>query len=351
MSARRPYPTRLHGAALAAALALLAAAGGAGAQEAPRALPYAVPESPAFTFLGASPTQVARPSAAGDLALALLSAVDSAGQLRTGLALSGAVWPFLGVDIPLDAYRADRWKYVLANTLVSVGTAPVAGDPAATDLALGLRATLVDRGDPMLDPQVPRVLQDALLSCMPSHPPSGGSGAAAREACFREAVEERAAQFMADRWNAASLTLGLAAGERLRRSRLDEGDFLGAAAWLSGGVPLGRRGQLLGQLRYDHRRPAAGEEARNSVAFGVRAVAGSPRFNLFLEGTGTTLLDPPTPVDGSEREWSGGIEFLLTETLWLSTGFGSRFPEPGEDDTVVFLLDLRWVVSEGARLR
>ena len=61
--------------ALLGALAL----GVAGAAHA-QTVSFAVPEAPAFTFLGVNPTKIARPGTTRDLAVAILTGVDSSGR-------------------------------------------------------------------------------------------------------------------------------------------------------------------------------------------------------------------------------------------------------------------------------
>ena len=91
-----------------AALLLIVAAGTVEAQTGapPVTVGFTVPESPAFTFLGISPTKVSRASNARDLGAALLNSVDSTGHLLTGVALGATVWTLLpDINIGPETYR------------------------------------------------------------------------------------------------------------------------------------------------------------------------------------------------------------------------------------------------------
>src|SRR5713226_4348868 len=121
---------------------------------------YAVPEAPAFTFLGLNPSKVTRPISPRDLGVAVLQAVESSGKVQQGFALSLAPCYYLpGFRIPLDQYQRSWPAYVAANAQLSLGTARATGDSAATDMAVALRFTLLDGSDPMRDPAFTHALR------------------------------------------------------------------------------------------------------------------------------------------------------------------------------------------------
>lgn len=117
---------------------------------------YSVQTSPAFTVLGFSSEQVIRPTTPKQLALALLNGKDDADNPHTGVAVEIA--PFLlfstgREDGPLsiENYQTkENWlRRIAARTLLSFaftrGTSP---DDPSLRLAVGLRTTLLDKGDP-----------------------------------------------------------------------------------------------------------------------------------------------------------------------------------------------------------
>jgi hypothetical protein len=90
--------------------------GSGGESSVPVVTSYAVPEAPAFTFLGLNPSKVTRPISPRDLGVAVLQAVDSSGRVQQGFALSLTPWYYLpGFTIPLDQYQRSWPAYVAAT--------------------------------------------------------------------------------------------------------------------------------------------------------------------------------------------------------------------------------------------
>jgi hypothetical protein len=323
--------------------------------EAPELL-TAVPETPALAFLDATTARVLRPGAVRDFALALLSGTGESGTARQGFALEATPWLFVpGLAIDGRRYRESRLAYILANAQLSIGTARADGEDADTDLALGLKLTLADRGDPLRSAEFRRALGEALLACAPAQPDTTPS-----ETCVGRETAEAWEAWTAERWNAARLALAAAWGARLQASELDDRDYAGWRAWAVGAAPLGRGGQLIGQLSREER-PALGEEARfGAWTAGARVLAGSPRINGFLELLAESRqvdevaveggAEPPDEDDGTGI-WSAGIEARVAEGLWASAGLGSRFAALHEADEKTFVaIGLRWGISSAARI-
>jgi hypothetical protein len=310
-------------------------AGGAAAQK-----PYAIPESPAFTFLDATPAQISRPTTARAFAAAVLNGASPlTGELQQGVALDVAPWSFVpGLRIPLSEYQSSRSRYVLANTQLSHATVRASGDTSATDLAAGVRITLVDRSDPMSDTAFTGELRRRLRSCLPDQPTD--AAVAQAQACGREQAQALRKQWLSDRghWNDASLAAAAAGGWRFARSQLSDGVWQGWAGWITGAMPLGRGGQVIGQLRYN----AHQGDQDDGLAYGGRALYGSAEMNGFVEVAGGSR----TGGRPSRADWTGGLEFKAAENLWISTGFGSRSNAAGGNRGVL-VADLRWQLASG----
>lgn len=321
-----------------AAAALALAATPAAAQK-----PYAVPESPAFTYLNVTPAQVSRPTTARAFATALLNGVSPSGELQQGVALDVAPWSFVpGLRIPLDRYQKSGGAYALANTQLSLASVRAAGDSGATDVAAGLRVTFVDHSDPMRDTAFTNGLGRLLTACLPDQP--GPAAATQADACASEAAQKWRDTWLNEHghWNDAGLAAGLAGGWRMDASRLGHGEWRGLGVWATGAIPLGRGGQALAQLRYD----GAAEDSTRGLSFGGRALYGSASVNAFVE----VARGPRGGTDFRGAQWTGGLEFRAADNLWLSTGFGSRGTPGGDGTRGVLIADLRWQVSDAPRL-
>ena len=114
---------------------------------------WAVPESPAFTVLGLTPQTVTRPSSSQQLATTLLNGIDQNGNFQSGIALD--LQPYMlwyGHTVSYAKYRDSRATRFLSRAQLSVGSSKGAtGDDKSARVALGLRLTLLDKGDPYLN--------------------------------------------------------------------------------------------------------------------------------------------------------------------------------------------------------
>lgn len=342
---------RTHRAAFVVTLSLAVAA--PCAAQAP-GFQTAVPESPAFTFLGATPNLVSRPSSVRDLGAALLTGVNPEGVMQQGFALDLTPWIYIpGYSIPLDDYASSVLQRGLANLQLSVGTVATAGDSASTDFAIGLRTTLFDGTDPMVNDSLTTALGPALRRC------AAGVGPGLSEEEGREKIQECAdsvvldawGEYSASRWNASFLAVGIAAGARAPDSRLRSTGYAGLKTWIVGGLPLFRLpAQVLGQFTFGDRPALSGEPATTELTYGARLLMGSASFHAFVEAIGVSLSDPPGG-DGAGLSWSGGLEFQLSDGMWASTGFGQRFEGFDAPERVVVLLGFNFGVVADSRVK
>jgi hypothetical protein len=313
--------------------------------------PYAIPEAPAFIFLGATPAEVQRPTTPRSLATSLVSGISAEGMVQQGFALDIAPWSLIpSLRIPLQQYQRSPASFLLANTQLSFATVRTPGDDGSTDLSLGLRMTLWDKSDPMADAAFTDSLRLLLLShCVPQGPEAQDSVAmlACGSRVNREYREEWRNGGNSGRWNRSSLALAGAIGTRLDQSRFDQHRWLGWSAWATGAFPLTGSGQILAQLRYDDRTPVDGAVNVRALRYGARAFLGGATVNAFLEVVGVDRIEAPTGVDEGKAQWSGGIEFRAGDQLWLSTGLGNVGQD--ESDRAVVIAGLRWNVLDAPR--
>lgn len=354
---RRRAPRRLRAPAAAGALLLATLAAPSAARAADPAgtegsVPYAVPESPAFTYLGATPALVSRPGTSRDLAVGLLSGIGREGQVNQGIAVDVRPWFLVpGVSIPLDRYRDSPAHYIAANAQLSLGT--VRSTPGAdpmmpagdTDIALGIRLTVFDDGDPMRFASYTDALGKALLGCAPPGP--GASTPEQQTACLRGAADELRKRWLDEHWNATRLSVGWALGWRAPGSLLGDARWLGHSLWVTAGYGLGGWAQVIGQARYDRNRTLDAHE----LSFGARANVGSGSVNGFVELLGRGRPGAPAGVDAFDGNCSAGVELLIAARTWIASGFGRSFATEGRSDPIVVLAGLRWAVSDEARLR
>ena len=307
---------------------------------------YAVPESPAFTFLNFAPASVNRPNTPRDFVAALANGVDEDGHVHQGISLEVTpAYLIPGLGVGLSEYQRSFLKRLLNNTQLSLATVRASGDTAATDLGLGLRFTVADNGDPMRDTGYTSQLGDALLACAPATP-----DAPPAVPCMGDAATKLRLGYLKSHWNSTRLTVAFATGLRFDQSQVSETSPLGWNGWAALTAPLGGAGQMIGYFAFTHRPELSGIPKFSSVDFGGRVLVGSPTFNAFAEVVGNSKFDTPATTDNSTAAWSGGVEFKAAENLWLSTGFGTRFGDTGKPNRVIVLGNLRWGVSSMKRI-
>jgi hypothetical protein len=334
---------------------------------------FSIPESPAFVFLDATPASVTRPTAPREFALAIINGIDNAGRVRQGLAFEFQPSLFIR-PVSLATYQQRGLKYILSTAQLSLGTVRSSGDSGSTDLAYGVRLMLYDRTDPMADRAFTGTLADALGACTPTDAPdfprpraapiadsatagleariAALEGAAAQgdvTACLDGAVDSLAKAYAEAHWNDLTFGLAWARGHRLTDSRLSGATDLGDRIWLVGGAPVGSYGQLQGYLQWSRTRTEADSAKQSFVAYGARLTLGSSTLNGFLDVVGESQRSGPSAARKTTASWTGGVEFRLTDQLWLATGFGRDGRLPGTDGPNLLVANLKWGLSDRAR--
>jgi hypothetical protein len=322
----------------------------AGSAQQPVEFLKAVPDAPAFTFLGVTPAKVDRPGSLRDLGVALTSGVGQDGKAQEGFALDASLWNLIpGYDIPLAEYKGNRVKYAMANLQGSIATVRASGDSSDLMAAIGLRTVLYDGSDPLVDTAVTNGLARGLRDCPPSQPGQGPS-----LACV-DSVTESVISEASKNWNAPLLAVAAAFGTRFENAEIDRSTSAGKDAWVVGAYGLGSSIQLLGQATYKDRPAVDTVPAYTAVNAAVRIIGGSPTFNAFAEwGREWRSADEdagrPFVIDEEVGGWSAGLEFRLATNTWISTGVGTRFDAIASPDRTVVIANIKWGIASEARL-
>jgi hypothetical protein len=337
---------------------------------------YTIPESPAFTFLDLTPAKITKPTTTRDFVTSLINAIDESGHVRQGVALEVEGSRVLGKQPSLAQYQQRGMAAIVARSQLSFATVRAAGDSTSTDLSYGLRIPFFDAGDPMADPAFTTGLIEAFRKCAKVKPPlpnrsvSNIKDTAAKAAlselleassrehdstaiveqkkCAGEAIKANGDAYAKSHWNAANFSVAYAGGHHLVTSVATGTRELGYRVWAVGGIPiLGEAGQLLGMVQYANLVPSPESGHQTSLRYGVRSTIGQPTLNGFLE----LFRERRTPkgLPSVNRDgWSGGVEFRISEELWLATGFGRANELKGSPTMVV--ANLKWGLSNQAQL-
>jgi hypothetical protein len=325
----------------------------------------AVPESPAFTVLGLTPQTVVRPTSPRAFASAFLSGVDEHGNFQSGVALDTVPYlVFAGPQLTLRQYRHSYSTRLLARTQFSFGNTKGASDEdKSVRLAMGLRLTLWDKGDPHMD--------DELLNCFandlklpppptvidPNNPGALSpadlavrAGVSAQNVAAADKCREQARK---RNWNRSSWIVALApswispTGET-KNFKWNGGGFWTSLAYGFEGIPsLEKNSQLIVHLRYRNNEQVADPNnagkflIQNSVFLGGRWRFGNENASANFEGVFQRIREKGKDWDSSAR-YSLGLERRIAENLWFSLSFGSqRGRQDGKNDGFV-LSSFRW---------
>jgi hypothetical protein len=348
------------------------------------AVDLSVPESPAFTVLGLTPQTVVRPTSPRQFATSLLSGVDMNGNFQSGLALDFVPYLILaGDELTLRGYQQNYFQRLLSRTQVSFATTKGASDDdKSMRLALGLHATLWDRGDPRTDenlmtclgqmrtPRRPDQLEPELLGTTPQDLKDFNDSLSRynedktryerdRQAAieFNNGVSARCRDESRRRnWNRSSWIIAAApswislTGET-KRYRWDGGGFWTSVAYGFEGVPgLKDRSQLILHARYRNREQVPVPDAegtfftQDSAFFGARFRHGSPTFNGSFEYTFLRLRPAGATFDNAQR-LALGFERRIAGDTWFNLSLGGETGRSDGKNNGFVLTSFKWAFS------
>ena len=306
-----------------------------------------VPESPAFTVLGVTPSTVVRPGSPKAFTTSLLNGLDQNGKFQTGLAFDFTPYMmFNGENITIRDYNDHYMTRLLSRTQFSFATTKGASsDDNATRLAVGLNLTLWDRGDPRV--YHPERGDDDVLQCFanslqlpPIIAPNTPPDEIARINAANKAANDQLADTCRDRarkanWNRSSWVIAYAPSWISKTGDTTGYSWNGGAAWTSiaygfeGISALERIGQLIFHARHRSRERAPDPDnagkflTQNSTFFGVRFRAGSPKFRLNIEDTFIRTHVIGGRTDNLHR-FSIGAEARITDNLYFVISSGGH---------------------------
>lgn len=331
-----------------------------------------VPESPAFTVLGVTPETVVRPTTPREFASSLLNGLDQNGNFQTGVAFDAVPFlVFFGNDTNLYDYKRSAMTRFLSRTQLSFATAKgVTDDDKSTRLALGLRMTLWDSGDPRLD----RALQtcykdetDKLFAAggdfddpIPLDPTERDEEISRREKIFADKTEPCDDTARKRNWNASSWIVGLAPSWISETGSTSNFRWNGGGFWTSVAYgfeqvqALKDNSQLIFHARYRNNEivPDADTEglffSQDSLYFGSRLrVSPGKKASSILSFEGVFLRSrrDNNEYDNSSR-YSLGLEQRLANNIWFALSLGGHSGrEDGTNQTFV-TTSFKWGFSK-----
>lgn len=277
-------------------------------------LEFSIPVSAAFDLLGVNPSSVMKPGNIRDIK------VDwsfRSYRLRPNIAIQAQpVWEIFYNRPHLTRYqRASKFSKMLSTLDLSFGT--VEDENQNRRLAMAAKITLLRSKDPLDQPELynnlteeffqqrleteknMKLLQDSL-----AHVPKGPDMLTTRlqiqeqiaslqqqiitmEKGQRQRIQELAALFVKDNWNASFLDVAVGKAYTFQNPVLDSLRLAanGWSVWANGSVGMGKRLLLTGLMRYSEFSNDTLPDKRLSKNYllGLNLRYGSPRFNFFVE--------------------------------------------------------------------
>ncbi|HCV43785.1 MAG TPA: hypothetical protein DGH68_09905, partial [Bacteroidetes bacterium] len=108
---------------------------------------FAIPDAPAFTLLGSEPSNILRPTTVREFSVAFSDFVSNGSSLTIPRTFGVEFSPGLiisGPKLSLTDYRKLDWLYRLR---VSAATQRNGNGNSSTDMALGVRTSVIDESD------------------------------------------------------------------------------------------------------------------------------------------------------------------------------------------------------------
>ncbi len=290
-------------------LAQLAVWGQEATTQIAKATEFTIPVSPAFDLLAVSPSQITRPSNIREFK------VDwsfRSWRLKPNIAIQAQpIWELAYNRPDLGKYRrASRLMKTLSTLDLSAGTIEDADQSRRASLAAKLN--LFRQYDPLevvtlysdIDSSY-RKRQDATLvqmamvrlkrdattdkQAMTRYDNSLDSLQRIYDAeamAQKERIQAVAQQYILDHWNAAHLDIACGKLYSYENAALDSLNLraAGAAVWVNGSLPIGKRLMLNGTVKYMKQVAQDSFSTRiNTTSGGIGMRYGSPKFTFFVE--------------------------------------------------------------------
>jgi hypothetical protein len=146
----------------------------------------------------------------------------------------------------------------------------------------------------------------------------------------------------ADHWNDPALSFAAGGGERFVGSSFSKATWAGWSGWMVGAVPLRTYGQIAGQFRYQQQPTLSSGPSHDVWSLGSRVTMGKETWNGFVEYSRVLKYTNGVLDGNAKNSWSYGLEFMASESIWLSAGLGDSYDAATKANKSVTFLNLKW---------
>jgi hypothetical protein len=282
-------------------------------------LNYNVPESPAFSIIGANPNMVMRGSAAQEVVVNFANSFISNDKLNNGIAVDfNPYFVFGGRLKSINEYRENDFKRILANTQLSLATSSDDAFPNDLFVSSGLRITLFDSKDLLQNKKLGSRIDEALAPEVltdPSQIFGQESDVIRQNSALIDVYETTKEEMRTSRGGAVSI--GMAAASRFINSdfRLDSLAKYRNQFWISAQYSFGNGLDLLGLALYKNNYFPS-DESVGEVQLGVGIKYLSPSIIIGGEVVYST--------EKSDLDMGINIETIVSDKIILFVSIGNR---------------------------
>lgn len=307
-----------------------------------------VPNSPAFVALGTTPDQISQPGTPQELGVQILDGI-SGGNINNGLAVDFSPYLILNRKMLVSKYQDSWLQRVFYRTQISFGT--VSGSKENNEfvnMALGVRITLWDKGDPRCDTELINSFKDALkIKNDPDAPPGSLTENELTKGEIAESIKKARKDAIARNWNASKAEIGFAPTFTSSNGTISELNYDRMSLWGTIALGLGSWGQIIGHARLS---PSTEVSSGDLFIAGGRFKAGKGIWAYIIEGTYNSLSidEATTESTNIEDNWGRfvtGFEVRIVEGLWIEAVFGSDFNRTDQNSKFLSAANIKWALA------
>lgn len=297
-------------------------------------LDFALPDAPAFQLINVNPSQILRPSSVREFAVSMSNALDPMSGLSIPKAFALEFAPMLlfgGPSLSLSKYQKNPWLYRLR---LSAGTRRLQGQAGPSEIALGVRISLIDKSDLRTDQAFIKQITDIdrdIVNVVINHiPPTGNPGEVQLSTLPSEvqdainSLNQKKSALIADKadvkWNKKAMDVAFAVRFVSKDSLGKDLSTNDLAAWMTYATGFGDWGQLLIGGKASSARDNPDQDLEFEGSLYSRFYVGVNNYKAFLEMQLST-----SKLNGDTYLINGGGETMLSNGKWVSVGGGLEY--------------------------
>lgn len=289
---------------------------------------FAVPDVPAFSIIGADPSNILRPSSERELFVVASNFIGPENSFNIPKDFAVEFSPLLlaeGKDLKLEKYKASPWLYRLR---VSAATRRETVESAPTEIGFGLRVNVIDESDLRTDDTYVKNATEiagkinavyVMARKRTGPPPAKIVFSPDEQKVLNELDAELKERWADQKWNAQTLDFAVASHASASDAMGNDLKMQKYAGWATFGTGFGTWGQLLIGANGTVEQDTEGDEKLDvlSYSFSTRLYIGSNPYKMFIETQGAAK-------EGKSPNWllNAGGEVKLQWGTWLAFSSG-----------------------------